>query len=112
MPRSSRKYTNKKRSYVKTREKVRCTCMLHCGGNKLVDPRAKRNHQEEEKRLQTRTSKSRESKLTSQSTDYINKQESSKSDKKYRKDVRKNLYSTSDSSDDSSGNKQIHSDSE
>jgi hypothetical protein len=52
MTRQKKKRINKDPSEVtdsapKTRNFVKCNCLLHCDGSKLVDPRVFRKHQEE-----------------------------------------------------------------
>ncbi|UZO13356.1 uncharacterized protein OCT59_004856 [Rhizophagus irregularis] len=66
MIKSKKNHINKNRTKVtdsapKTRKFVECNCLLHCGGDKLVDPRTFRRHQEEVNRLQTIASGSQSS---------------------------------------------------
>ena len=52
MPKPKEKRINIDRSKVtrtkpKTRDLVECTCVLHCNGSKMIDPRTRRRHQRE-----------------------------------------------------------------
>src|SRR5437763_13565273 len=40
----------------KTKNRVRCSCTLHCNGSKWVDPRTFESHQQEIERFRTITS--------------------------------------------------------
>jgi len=64
MPRTKKKRINKDRSEAtninpKTRELIKCKCLLHCGGSKFVDPRTFERHRQEIERLQIVASGSR-----------------------------------------------------
>ena len=91
----------------KTRNLVKCQCILHCNGSKLVDPRTFRKHQQEAERFRTIASGSQSTSSTiSRPVDEVGST-SSEQEAEESQDSSNGYNSSSDKSDQAADLEQI-----